>query len=213
MKACFGPDTTLPIRNMRRLMAAKLRLEKLGCIRGDRPLFSGLDLMLDSGGAALVTGPNGAGKTSLLRVIAGLLPAQSGTVETDGTLGFAGEQAALDRNRPLKSALLYWARLDGGEPAQVHAALETMALANIADVPVRMLSTGQAKRAALARVIASHADIWLLDEPGNGLDTDARARLEAAIANHRDAGGIVVAATHQPLAMPDAAEIPIGEAA
>lgn len=192
-------------------MAAKLRLQKLGCVRGDRLLFSGLDLTLNTGDAALVTGPNGAGKTSLLRMIAGLLPVQSGMVESEGTLGFAGEQAALDRNQSLKSALLYWAQLDGRGSAQVHAALETMALDSIADVPVRMLSTGQSKRAALARVIASQADIWLLDEPANGLDIDARARLEAAIARHRDAGGIVVAATHQPLAMPDAAEIPIGE--
>jgi heme exporter protein A len=76
-----------------------------------------------------------------------------------------------------------------------------------------MLSTGQSKRAALARVIAGGADIWLLDEPGNGLDSDARTRLEAAIAGHRAAGGIVVAATHQPLAMPDAANVRIGNAA
>ncbi len=206
-------DLTLPLQNAHRRMTARLRLESLGCIRGDRALFTGLNLILGAGDAALVTGPNGAGKTSFLRVIAGLLPMQSGMVEAEGRLGFAGEQAALDRNHSLKTALLYWARLDGHGSAEVNAALEAMALEKIADVPVRMLSTGQAKRAALARVIASHADIWLLDEPGNGLDTDARARLEAAIARHRDAGGIVVAATHQPLAMPDAAEIPIGAVA
>lgn len=193
-------------------MAANLHLAKLGCVRGDRTLFSGLDLALGAGDAALVTGPNGAGKTSLLRVIAGLLPAQSGTVEIVGTLAFAGEQAALDRNQPLERALLYWAKLDGQNAAHVHAALDSMALGNIADVPVRMLSTGQAKRAALARVIAGNADIWLLDEPANGLDKDARARLEAAIASHRAAGGIAVAATHQPLAMPDAVDVPIGAA-
>jgi len=194
-------------------MAAKLRLESLGCVRGDRALFTGLELALGAGDAALVTGPNGAGKTSLLRVIAGLLPAQSGTVEIEGALAFAGEQTALDREQPLERALLYWARLDGQDSAGVRAALDNMALGNIADVPVRMLSTGQAKRAALARVIAGNADIWLLDEPSNGLDADARARLEAAIAGHRAAGGIVIAATHQPLDMPDAVNLTIGEAA
>jgi len=115
--------------------------------------------------------------------------------------------------QPLERALLYWARLDGQDSAGVRAALDNMALGNIADVPVRMLSTGQAKRAALARVIAGNADIWLLDEPSNGLDADARARLEAAIAGHRAAGGIVIAATHQPLDMPDAVNLTIGEAA
>jgi len=194
-------------------MAAKLRLESLGCVRGDRALFTGLELALGAGDAALVTGPNGAGKTSLLRVIAGLLPAQSGTVEIEGALAFAGEQTALDREQPLERALLYWARLDAQDSAGVRAALDSMALGNIADVPVRMLSTGQAKRAALVRVIAGNADIWLLDEPSNGLDTDARARLEAAIAGHRAAGGIVIAATHQPLDMPDAVNLTIGEAA
>ncbi|RED17479.1 heme ABC exporter ATP-binding protein CcmA [Parasphingopyxis lamellibrachiae] len=191
-------------------MATMLHLVALGCVRGDRALFSGLDLTLGPGGAALVTGPNGAGKTSLLRIIAGLLPAQSGTVEKQGMLAFAGEQAALSRNQTLEQALLYWARLDGQDAADVHAALDWMALRAIADIPVRMLSTGQTKRAALARVIAGKADIWLLDEPANGLDTESRAQLEAAISEHRSQGGIVIAATHQPLAMPDAVELPIG---
>lgn len=194
-------------------MATMLHIVSLGCVRGDRALFRGLDLTLAAGGAALVTGPNGAGKTSLLRIIAGLLPAQSGTVEKQGMLAFAGEQAALGRNQTLEQALLYWARLDGRDAADVHAALDWMALRAIADIPVRMLSTGQTKRAALARVIAGKADIWLLDEPANGLDTESRARLEAAISEHRSQGGIVIAATHQPLAMPDAAELPIGAVA
>lgn len=176
-------------------------------------LFSGLDLSLDTGGGALVTGPNGAGKTSLLRVIAGLLPAQSGAVRIEGSLAFAGEQAALDRELPLGKALGYWARLDGLDATDIDAALDSMALSALTDVPVRMLSTGQSKRAALARIIAGGADIWLLDEPANDLDTEAQARLEAAIADHRARGGIAIAATHQPLAMPDAVEVGIGNAA
>lgn len=193
-------------------MATMLHLVSLGCVRGDRVLFSGLNLTLEAGGGAIVTGSNGAGKTSLLRVIAGLLPAQSGAVEKRGRLAFAGEQTALGRNQTLEQALFYWARLDARNAADVQAALDWMALRPMADIPVRMLSTGQTKRAALARVIAGKADIWLLDEPANGLDTESRARLEAAIADHRARGGIVIAATHQPLAMPDAAELPIGAA-
>lgn len=194
-------------------MSAALTLSDLGCVRGDRTLFSGLVLMLGAGGAARVTGPNGAGKTSLLRLIAGLLPTQAGTVEIEGAIAFAGEQAALDRDLPLRRALNYWAKLDGREEAAVQAALDSMALEKLADVPVRMLSNGQLKRAALARVIVGGADIWLLDEPANGLDSDAQARLEAAIAGHRAAGGIVVAATHQPLEIPGAVPVSIGDAA
>ena len=82
-----------------------------------------------------------------------------------------------------------------------------MGLAQLAEVPVRMLSTGQRKRAALARVIASGAPLWLLDEPGNGLDVDGLARLEAAMAAHRADGGAILAASHQPLALPGAQRV------
>ncbi|MEM8694934.1 MAG: heme ABC exporter ATP-binding protein CcmA [Pseudomonadota bacterium] len=194
-------------------MSAALTLTALGCVRGDRTLFTGLDLALEAGGAALVTGPNGAGKTSLLRLIAGLLPVHAGSITIEGTIAFAGEHAALDRELPLERALAYWVRLDGRDAGAISTALGRMALTDLADVPVRMLSTGQSKRAALARVIAGGADIWLLDEPGNGLDIDARTRLETAIAEHRADGGIVIAATHQPLAIPDAAPIEIGNGA
>ncbi len=181
-------------------------------MRGDRLLFSGLDLTLDAGGAALVTGPNGAGKTSLLRLIAGLLRPEAGRVEMDGRLAFGAIEPALDRELPLERALLYWARIDGGGAAEVATGLAAMGLAPLAEVPIRMLSTGQLKRAGLARVIGSGAEIWLLDEPANGLDTEARGRLESAIADHRASGGIVIAATHQPLALPDAVEMTIGAA-
>ena len=130
-----------------------------------------------------------------------------------GTMAFLAEQSALDRELPLKRALGYWARLDGQDADRVDQALDAMALSPLADVPVRMLSTGQLKRAALARIIISGTDIWLLDEPANGLDTDSRARLESAIRDHRAAGGIVLVATHQPLDLPGATPVAIGEAA
>jgi heme exporter protein A len=191
------------------MTASSLILEGLGCIRGGRVLFTGIDLVLEAGGAAIATGPNGAGKTSLLRLIAGLLTPGAGSVTQEGGIAFAGMEPALDRDTPLAKALAYWARIDGSGADDVARGLEAMALANLAEVPVRMLSAGQLKRASLARVIAGPAAIWLLDEPGNGLDRDAQAMLEAAIAGHRVAGGIVVAATHQPLAMDGAVEIPL----
>jgi len=191
-------------------MAARLAFDRVACLRGDRLLFEGLSFALEPGAAALLTGPNGAGKSSLMRIAAGLLPASAGTVERDGGTAFTGETAALDPRLPLADALGFWARIDGGSSEDVARALDRMAIANLALVPVRMLSTGQRKRAALARVIAGRAGLWLLDEPGNGLDTASIDRLAAAMAAHRAAGGIVVVATHQPLALPGAVEIPLG---
>lgn len=176
-----------------------LSLRGVACLRGGRLLFEGIDLILGPGGAALVKGPNGVGKSSLIRVAAGLLRAAAGTVER-GEAALADEHLALDERQPLGRALAFWA----ADPA---AGIAAMGLEALADVPVRMLSTGQRKRAALARVIASGAPLWLLDEPGNGLDADGLARLEAAIRAHRVAGGAILAATHQPLALPGALEL------
>jgi heme exporter protein A len=191
-------------------MTARLAFDRVACLRGDRLLFEDLSFALEAGDAALLTGPNGAGKSSLMRIAAGLLPASAGSVERAGGIAFTGEAAALDPRLPLARALGFWAALDGASRADIDAALDRMAIANLAQVPVRMFSTGQRKRAALARVIAGRATIWLLDEPGNGLDTASIDRLAAAMAAHRDAGGIVVIATHQSLALPGAIEIPLG---
>lgn len=184
-----------------------LALRGVACDRGGRRLFEALDLVLEPGGAALATGPNGAGKSSLIRLAAGLLRASGGAVERPARAALADENPALDPKLGLERALAFWSRLDGGDPA---AAMAAMGLAALADVPVRMLSTGQRKRAALARVLASGAPLWLLDEPANGLDSDGEERLEAAIAAHRAGGGAVLAASHQLLALPGAARIVLG---
>lgn len=179
-----------------------LRLDDVAVARGGRVLAKGLDLELGPGNAALVTGPNGAGKSSLLRIAAGLLRPFSGKVEREGTTAFLGEAHALDPELPLAHALGFWAKLDGVEPA-----LETLGLHRLADVPVRLLSTGQRRRAALARVVAMRAELWLLDEPANGLDRDGVALLERLLLAHRALGGAVVVASHQPITLPDAAGI------
>ncbi len=183
---------------------AALGWSGLGCMRGGRILFEGLDMALSAGEALVVGGPNGVGKSSLLRILAGLLPPSAGRVDRVGALAFAGEAAALDPRLPLGRALGYWAAIDGQGEAAVAEALAAMGLARIADVPVRLLSTGQRKRAALARIVAGGQPVWLLDEPGNGLDGDALGLLAEAMARRRAAGGIVVVATHQPLALPGA---------
>jgi heme exporter protein A len=184
-----------------------LAFRGVACDRGGRRLFEALDLILEPGAAAWVTGPNGAGKSSLIRLAAGLLGAAAGTVERPARAALADEGLALDPRLGLARALGFWARLDGADPAPAMAA---MGLAPLAEIPVRMLSTGQRRRAALARVMASGAPLWLLDEPANGLDADGEARLEAAMAAHRAAGGAILAASHQPLELPGAARVELG---
>jgi heme exporter protein A len=169
-------------------------------------LFEGVSFVLAPGDAALVTGPNGAGKSSLIRVAAGLLTPAAGAIEGSAPRALLGEAAALDPELSLAAALRFWAEIDGRADA-VPTALEAVGLAALAQVPVRLLSTGQRRRAALARVVASGAPIWLLDEPANGLDIESVRALEGLIAAHRANGGIALVATHLPLALPDAIEV------
>ncbi len=161
-------------------------------------LFAGLDLALAPGDAVLVEGPNGCGKSSLLRLAAGLLAPALGTVIRSGQAALADDGLALDRELPLGRALSMWARIDGA-PERLEPAMAALGLAHLAEVPVRFLSTGQARRARLARVAASGTGLWLLDEPLNGLDREGAVQLGALIAAHRASGGAVMAASHVPL--------------
>ena len=127
-----------------------LSVEGATLVRGGRLLFEGLDLTLGAGEAAHVTGPNGCGKSSLIRMVAGLLTPSAGRIER-AAVALADEGLALDRELPLRRALAFW-----GGP-KLSEAMTAFDLDRLAEVPVRLLSTGQAKRARLARVMASAA--------------------------------------------------------
>lgn len=189
----------------------QLLLDNLACIRGGRLLFKDVSCAVGASEALLVHGPNGAGKSSLLRIIAGLLEPVMGRVDRRGRIALADEANALDPRLPLRRALGFWAALDGSNGVAIDGAMEAMQIGHLAAVPVRMLSTGQKKRATLARVIASGADVWLLDEPGNGLDAQSLTLLDGIMASHRTRGGIIIAASHQPIGLADAKTILIGE--
>ena len=177
----------------------RIAANTLACRRGDRLLFRGLSFALSSGQALQLVGANGIGKSSLIRILAGLAPAYAGTVERAGTVGLVDERPALDPHKPLGEALAFWQRIDG--PADNE--LAQLGLSTLLDVPVRYLSTGQKKRAALARLLGQKAAVWLLDEPLNGLDTKGVALVEQLAAQHCRAGGICVIASHQPFKLAD----------
>ncbi|MCW3796238.1 heme ABC exporter ATP-binding protein CcmA [Sphingomonas sp. BN140010] len=174
-------------------MSDLLTMVDVACWRGGRLLFEGLSLRVAPGEGLWVRGPNGMGKSSLLRIAAGLLQPLGGTVSCSAC-ALADEALALDRELPLRRALGLWAALDGSR--HVPAALGALGLAALAEVPVRLLSTGQARRARLARVLASGSPLWLLDEPLNGLDEASVAAVAAMISAHRAAGGGVLVASH-----------------
>jgi heme exporter protein A len=190
--------------------------EDLACWRGERAVFAGLSFRLAPGGALLLTGANGAGKSSLLRLLAGLIPAAEGRLLWEGEdaladrvaharrLRYLGHGDALKPSLTASENLDFYARLWGGEAAPALAAL---GLAELADLPARVLSSGQRRRLALARLALGPAALWLLDEPTVGLDAASVERLGALLAAHRGRGGMVLAATHLPLPLPDAGEL------
>jgi heme exporter protein A len=181
----------------RQAYAPSLRLENVAVVRGNRLVFSALSVTAQPGDVIWIRGANGCGKSTLLRLIAGLLPKASGDIAIDGKVALADENLALDPNLAVERALRFWADLDAATAADREIALSAMDLLGLSEVPVRFLSTGQRKRAGIARVLASNASIWLLDEPYNGLDSASCARLDQAILKQVAAGGIVLVAAHQ----------------
>jgi heme exporter protein A len=190
-----------------------LRGEQLAAIRGERLVFEQLSFDIPKGGALLLIGPNGSGKSTLLRLLAGLKRADAGRILWDGVdvasdpgrhaarLAYVGHQDAV------KPGLTVAENFFLCESKAVYRALAAMGLDVLADVPARMLSAGQKRRLALARLTARQSPLWLLDEPTLGLDAASVGLFGAMLAAHRAIGGVVVAATHLPLPLDNAATL------
>jgi heme exporter protein A len=189
----------------------RLAVKDLACRRGARVLFRGLSFELRAGEALQVVGPNGTGKSSLLRIVAGLLRPFAGTVDREGSIGLVDERPALDEHLPLGRALAFWGRIDGGGFKSRESASDRLGVTGVLDVPVQYLSTGQRKRAALARLLSQQAAVWLLDEPLNGLDTGMARECEKLVADHCRAGGLVLVASHQPFEVPGLRSIALAD--
>jgi heme exporter protein A len=200
-----------------------MRLEghALACSRGGRQVFSGLEFGVSSGEALLVTGRNGAGKSSLLRMLAGLVRVGGGDLNLAGgdpekTLPeqahYLGHLDALKPSLTVMENLDFWTCYLGGQGAP-RAALATVGLGALTDLPAAYLSAGQRRRLSLARLLSVMRPIWLLDEPVSALDREAQDMLAGLMQQHLSAGGMIVAATHGPIGLDQTKELRLGGAA
>jgi heme exporter protein A len=186
---------------------AHLAARGLACRRGERLVFTGLDFDLRAGELLVLRGPNGSGKSSLLRLLAGLSPPERGSLNWNGAplgeahdrherIAYLGHADAAKAELTPREDLRFWLALRGTPADAADPALERLGLTALADLPCRMLSAGQRRRLALARVVGSGARLWLLDEPFNALDEAASIALRALLSQHRARGGMVLLAAH-----------------
>ena len=188
-----------------------LSAQGLACLRGDRLLFKSVGLELNSGGLLYVLGENGSGKSSLLRMLCGLLMPENGTVFWDSkpikenaedylsNLTYIGHLNGLKDDLTALENLVISARLAGNEvsESQALAALMAIGIERCANLPASVLSQGQKRRVALARLWLAKGKIWILDEPFAALDVASVAVLAARLGEHLSNGGMAIVTTHQ----------------
>jgi heme exporter protein A len=198
----------------------RLIAERLSGGRGGETLFSDIDFDLGPGEAMIVTGPNGVGKSTLLRTLAGLLPSEAGGLRLEGAgdawptvaaaCHYLGHLDAMKTALTVTENLDFWQRFIGEPRLDAETALQKVGLGGIGHLPFGYLSAGQKRRTAIARLLVSHRPLWLLDEPTAGLDARSETDFVALLNGHLGTGGIVVAATHQPLGINGAKGLELG---
>ncbi|MFG1185648.1 heme ABC exporter ATP-binding protein CcmA [Xanthobacter aminoxidans] len=191
--------------------------DNLSCRRGFKLLFEGLAVSAAAGRALVVVGPNGAGKSSLLRILAGLLAPTAGTVRLDGGgesvgehLHYLGHEDAVKGALTVAANLAFWRTVLGGGGLEVEEALEEVGLGGLGRLRAQVLSAGQKRRLAIARLLVAKRPVWVLDEPTTALDVKAQARFAAFGRAHLAAGGLLIAATHAPLDLGETDELRLG---
>jgi heme exporter protein A len=198
----------------------RLIAENLSGERGGEAVFAGIGFDLAAGESLTVTGPNGSGKSTLLRVIVGLLPAAAGGMRLDGggeewptvaaASHYLGHQNAMKTALSVAENLRFWRDFSGQPHLGVGEALEMVGIGGLGHLPYAYLSTGQRRRAAIAKLLVSYRPVWLLDEPTAGLDKASEAQFSALMRVHLEDGGIVIAATHLPLGLEGAKTLEMG---
>lgn len=192
-----------------------LEARAITCVRGERQLFSDLNLQVFAGQCLHVRGVNGVGKTSLLRLLTGLASPEAGEIFWNGApitrdvseyhsqLLFSGHRDALKEDLTALENLRMYAAIDGLtiSEKEAFAALWRFGLKGREDLPVNCLSAGQKKRVLMTRMLIRRAQVWILDEPFNALDTSAVAELQALIGEHLESNGVVVLTSHQALSI------------
>ena len=199
----------------------RLVAENLAAERGGRAVLAGVSFAVASGELLVITGPNGSGKSTTLRLIAGLLRPTGGKLTLDpsqedgigASVHYLGHLDGLKPNLSLAENLAFWRRLWRGAGLDTDAALDRVGLAGLADLPAGILSAGQRRRAAIARLLLDHRPIWLLDEPTTALDAAAEKILGDLIGEHLAGDGMVIAATHRSLPVATSATLALGRAA
>jgi len=199
----------------------RFEVENLAARRGEDLLFRDISFTLEEGGSLVITGPNGSGKSTLLRVLAGLLSADSGSVRfipDDGearpareACHYLGHKNAMKRELTVEENLRFWQsfmrREDRVAGMSIDEAAEAVGLSGLLHLPFGYLSAGQQRRMAMAKLLVAHRPVWILDEPTAALDVKADEMFAGLCAQHSAVGGMIIAATHQPLGLENTASL------